>query len=196
MKIRPENTAITTGVSKSTLELEKRTEKTAKILDYGSGRLRNAKYLRSKGLNVSVIDTDFQIQRATSEDLTEYENVYTVETYEPSENFDSVLCSFVLNVIPTSQEREGVLNNIYDSLKEEGQLFLEVRGHNGILKNKFKEPYNDGYVIGKNEVKTFQKPYEREELRELLRDRFEICDVKSLSDSVLAIAKKKQGEKK
>lgn len=195
MKIRPENTAITTGVSKSAVELEKRTDKTARVLDYGTGKLRNAKFLKTKGLNVSVLDTDFQIQRASKEDLGEYENIYTIETYEPLETYDSVLCSFVLNVIPTVEEREEVLENIYQSLKEDGDLYLEVRGKSGILKNKFKEPYNDGYIIGKNEIKTFQKPYEREEVKELLKDKFEVNELKSLSDSILAIAKKKQGAK-
>lgn len=196
MNIRPENTAITTGISKSTFELEKNTEKNARILDYGSGRLRNAKYLSSKGLNVSVLDTDFQIQRTPNEELIGYENVFTVENYEPSENFDSVLCSFVLNVIPTIEERNRTLDNIHRSLKDDGQLFLEVRGHKGIQKNKFKEPYNDGFAVGRNQVKTFQKPYSKDDVTDLLKERFEVCKVKALSDSIFAVAKKKKGEKK
>lgn len=191
MKIQPERTAITTGVSKSAVELEKQSNKKDKILDYGSGKFRNSKYLKEKGLHISVLDTDFQIQNAKEEDLSEYEDVYVLESYEPQSNYDSVLCSFVLNVIPEEGERKEVLDNIYDSLKKDGKLFLEVRGKNGILKNKFKEPYNDGYVIGKNEIKTFQKPFEKEEIADLLKDRFEIEKIQSLSDSVLAIAKKK-----
>lgn len=196
IKIRPENTAITTGVSKSALELERKTMKNAKVLDYGSGRFRNAKYLKMQGFDVSVLDTDFQLQRATNEELVDYDNVFTVENYEPSESFDSVLCSFVLNVIPEREDRDTALGNIFHSLKEDGTLFLEVRGHNGIQKNKFKEAYNDGYVVGKNEVKTFQKPFRKEDVKDLLKERFEVSEVRSLSDSVLAIAKKKQGEKK
>jgi 2-polyprenyl-3-methyl-5-hydroxy-6-metoxy-1,4-benzoquinol methylase len=191
MKIQPENTAITTGVSKSAVELEKQSHKEDKILDYGSGKFRNSKYLKEKGLHISVLDTDFQIQKAKEDDLSEYEDVFVLETYEPQSNYDSVLCSFVLNVIPEKEEREEALKKIYDSLKKDGKLFLEVRGKSGILKNKFKEPYKDGYVVGKNEIKTFQKPFEKEEVTNLLKDKFEIEKIQSLSDSVLAIAKKK-----
>ncbi|PLS19561.1 hypothetical protein CVD28_03850 [Bacillus sp. M6-12] len=191
MKIQPENTAITTGVSKSAKELERQSNKEDRILDYGSGKFRNSKYLKEKGLHVSVLDTDFQIQKATEEDKESFEDIFTLETYEPHSDYNSVLCSFVLNVIPEEEKRKEALENIHQSLKENGKLFLEVRGKNGILKNKYKEPYNDGYVIGKNEIKTFQKPYEKEELENLLKDKFEIEKIQTLSDSVFAIAKKK-----
>lgn len=191
MEIRPENTAIINGVAKSAIELAKRTNTTGKVLDYGSGRLRNASYLKRKGFNVSVLDTDFQIQRANNDELDSYEDVFTIETYIPHEEFDSVLCSFVLNVIPEVEERERALESIHKSLKDTGELFLEVRRDKGILKNKYKEPYKDGYVIGKNQIKTFQKPYESEEITKLLKKGFRIEKIALLSDSVLAIATKK-----
>lgn len=191
MRIQPENTAITTGVSRSTVELEKQSSKEHRILDYGAGKFRNSKYLKEKGFDVHVLDTGFQIQKAKEEDLKAYGAVFTAETYEGQSNYDSVLCSFVLNVIPEEDVRKEALNKIYESLKNEGTLFLEVRGKNGIMSNKHKEPYRDGYVIGKNEVKTFQKPFHKEEVETLLKGQFNIEKIQSLSDSVLAIAKKK-----
>jgi chemotaxis methyl-accepting protein methylase len=189
--IQTERTAIATGVAKSAYEITKRCHQEQKILDYGAGKLRNSKYLKEKGYPVSILDTQFQIQHL-KEDLSLYEHVYTVETYQPEEIYDIVLCSFVLNVIPNPEERKEILEKIYQSLKKEGMLFLEVRKKNGIIKNKYREPYNDGYVIGKNKIKTFQKPFEKGEVQELLRNaHFDVEKIQSLSDSIVAIAIKR-----
>ncbi|WCK57069.1 methyltransferase domain-containing protein (plasmid) [Aneurinibacillus sp. Ricciae_BoGa-3] len=192
MVIQVENTAIRTGISKSAMRLERDCVIGDKILDYGAGKLRNSLYLVSKGHHVSILDTPLQIQRQHQQELESIKSIFTAESYLPQAYFDSVLCSFVLNVIPEQRKRNEILEKIHNSLKPGGRLYLEVRKKNGILKTKYKEPYTDGFVIGRYQVKTFQRPFEKEEVKRLVENHlFLIRDAYSLSDSVLVVAEKR-----
>jgi 2-polyprenyl-3-methyl-5-hydroxy-6-metoxy-1,4-benzoquinol methylase len=189
--IKPENTAITTGVAKSALELEKRCRVVDKILDYGAGKLRNSKYLLSKGYNVSILDTKLQIEKQKQSDLELFGKIYTTEEFPAIEMYDAILCSFVINVIAEPFERVKVLNKAYELLKDNGLLFLEIRKGNGISQNKYNVPYSDGFLVGKNEIKTFQKPFNKNDIFLLFKNtKFAIIELKTCSDSLILIAQK------
>lgn len=89
------------------------------------------------------------------------------------------------------KERKEVLRNIYNLLKEQGSLYLEVRTEVDILKSKHIEPFGDGYLLGVSNVKTFQKPYNQKSLVELLTSNgFIVQEVNNLGRSIFIKASK------
>lgn len=74
--ICPEKTAISNGYSKSAKYIVDNIDKDKKILDYGAGKLRNAKFLKSKGYDISVLDTELQISKWSNLDKNDF-NIYS-----------------------------------------------------------------------------------------------------------------------
>lgn len=192
--IVPEATAITTGNSYGSSFLNKYAEKDLKILDYGCGKLRNSMYLIKKGFkNISILDSDTQINNIKNKvDLSIFSNVFSISTYNPKPLFDIVLCSFVLNVIEDYIIRVKVLDNIYNSLKENGYLLLEVRNKASLYGSKTIQEYKDGYILGKGNIKTFQKTYDKESLKVFIEkeSRFKIVSIQNTSGSIFCLLKK------
>lgn len=188
--IVPERTAIATGVSKSATDLSKNTIKPASVLDYGAGRLRNAYFLLEQGFNVSILDTPLQMCYIRDYDQSNFEAVYTIHDQIHS-YYEAILCSYVLNVIPFIEERNQVMQKLYDLLSDGGCAYLEVRKRTGIMKTKNREPFEDGFVIGGNKTKTFQKPFEKQEFVEYVASfGFVVSSISSTSDSWSIIAQK------
>ena len=194
MIIRVENTAISNGVSKSAIELERLLDTNDHGLDFGAGKLRNSYYLQSKGIDVSIVDTPLQIERINFKGYKTaiFKDVFDGMSLLPNETYNKVLCSFVLNVIPEQKEREEVIGVIYRTLMDGGWLFLEVRRSHGIMKNKHMEKWKDGYLVGEGNIRTFQKPFEEKEVIEIVsKAGFRIEAIRNFSDSYVAIARKK-----
>lgn len=163
-----ENTAITTGVAYSAKLLNEIAGADAQILDYGSGRLRNTRYLKEQGHKVAIIDTPLQIERNHENIIDLKVKVFDDTDQIKDESFKYILCSYVLNVIVHIEDREVLVSHINRILKPDGKAVVEVRHKNGILKNKHLKAYGDGYVVGKNKIQTFQKPFEAGELVDFL----------------------------
>ena len=191
--IKPKKTAISTGVSSSAKIIcnKHKNQSSIKLLDYGCGKLRNTKYLLENNFNVSIIDTVEQISK--QKDIIEklsISNIYDIENV-PNEQFDIILCSFVLNVIPDLNNRNQVLSNIYNLISNDGVIYIEVRDSKFVKTLKNNITYNDGLLTGSGEVKTFQKPYDKEELKDYLEEfPFEVLEMKKESNSIIAILKK------
>lgn len=163
-----ENTAITTGVANSAKLLNSIAENNINILDYGAGKLRNTKYLIQHGHRVIIIDTPLQLQRS-QQLITDLEiEVYADVANIKDDCFKYILCSYVLNVVVSVSDRKRIVSQMNRILTPEGKAVIEVRRTNGVLKNKYIQPYRDGYIIGKNNIQTFQKPFEAEELVDFL----------------------------
>lgn len=179
--ISVEKTAITNGVSTSTKLLLKNINTNDKILDYGCGKLRNTKYLIDNGCNVTIYDTEVQLKNI--------QNLIpeNVPILNKDEMFDKILCSFVLNVIPDIEERISLINNIY-SLSN-GIVYFEVRKENFEKCSKTAKPFNDGFILGKGKVKTFQKSFTAEELSTFIMENsnFKILEKINLSNSAIVI---------
>lgn len=192
--ISPEKTAIVTGISKSAKILARDTNTDLDILDYGCGKLRNSKFLLNEGFNVSILDTTKQLTLLPIDNLNKFENIYQVEHLEFNNinRYSAILCSFVLNVIPNKEDRIIALNNIYELLEENGIAYIEVRGK-GFLKNaKSKQSFNDGYILGTGRVKTFQKGFNKDDLKGLIRESLlEIEKIIVNGDSIIAICKRR-----
>lgn len=188
LEIKVENTAITNGVSKSVKENMELIE--SPILDYGAGKLRNAKYLVEKGHCVSVLDIPAQISKWSEEDKGRFTRVYpSGEKIEHT--YKTILLTFVLNVIPSLEDRKSVLKEIDSLLDNKGTFIVEVRREKGILNSKNIENYEDGYIVGKGKVRTFQKPYTKEEFVGFISEVFEVKDIKMESDSIIIVAGRK-----
>ena len=186
--IKKENTAITNGRSKSIDYIINNYNKDAKILDYGSGKLRNSNFLRNNQFNnIYVLDIEEQVKKW--KDIKGFKGVY-VDKITNDEIFEVVLCNFVLNVIPLESERKEIICDINKHLSQTGIAIFEVRTSRDIERSKNKKPFKDGYLMGKNKVKTFQKGYTLEELRNLLSIYFEIIDVKDNCTSIYCIVQK------
>lgn len=198
INIKVENTAISNGVSSSCKILKDtiiNRRDLVSVLDYGCGRLRNTRYLSDICCNISVIDTKAQIEK--QEGLIRelgIDNTYTTETIkECKETFDYILCSYVLNVIPDIEVRKEVVDNISSLLKEEGRAYIEVRRGNFLNSVKYKEVYKDGYIVGKDSKKTFQKSYTVEEFISFLKESsLRVLGVYLKSESVVAVVRKTQ----
>lgn len=194
MLIKVENTAIVNGVSTSAKRIVQENNINKTVIDYGCGKLRNCIYLDNKGFNVAIYDTETQINTLHMK-YSDQVNKFKILTKKNIENiefqYDIILCSFVLNVIVYEKERKEVLRNIYNLLKEQGSLYLEVRTEMDILKSKHIEPFGDGYLLGISNVKTFQKPYNQKSLVELLTSNgFIVQEVNNLGRSIFIKASK------
>jgi SAM-dependent methyltransferase len=188
--IKPHNTAVNNGVASGVKNAIKSIDKEAKILDYGSGKLRNSRYLLSKGFNnVSILDKQVQLDRLEDEEKAQF-NVLVAGQELEENNYDVIFCNFVLNVIPNLIERNEIISNIHHLFKEGGKAIFEVRKADDIFKAKYITEYLDGYIVGKNSVKTFQKPYELEELEDILERHFKVIERKKYSNSIVVTVQK------
>lgn len=160
-KITPEKTAITNGVSYSAKRLIQDSKGFGVALDYGSGKLRNSRYLRDEGMTVDAVDTKDQID---TYDVDFLRNTFSTND-SVSDRYDYILCSFVLNVIPDLEIRMGVISRLKELVSDDGFIYLETRSDDKIESAKTAIRYGDGYLLGSGEVKTFQKKIDLDELR-------------------------------
>lgn len=179
--ISVEKTAITNGIAKSAKDLFAELSHGSSVLDYGAGKLRNTIFLNNY-FKVDVIDTPIQCK-----DMIHSNHIFTHAINLPLSNYEGVLCSYVLNVIPEQIERDSVILSILAALKDNGIAWIEVRKPEGILKSKYLEKYNDGFLVGNSKIRTFQKGYNKSEL-EIYLNQFNcnVLQVESSSDSVIA----------
>lgn len=198
--IKCENTAIVNGISKSTkliLDNYKKEKHNISLLDYGCGKLRNAKKLVDNKFKVSVLDIPQQLRKIKKEDLDLFEDIFSRESRTKISiirKYDVILCSFVLNVIPQEDERIKVLENINEFLLDNGEAYIEVRGKNSIKGAINIEKYMDGYILGKGKVKTFQKPFSKDEIISLInKSKLKIKSTIVTGESIIIICQK--GEK-
>jgi SAM-dependent methyltransferase len=178
--IKMENTAISNNFSKSVEEVLRMEgiNCSSEILDYGTGRMRNALHCIERGYkNTSVLDRKIVVDKFKIESINKVKKVYTPDNL-PTCKFDLILCNYVLNVNPDVDDRHKIITNIYSLLKDYGVALFEVRHEKEIHKNaKYYEPYGDGLVMGTGRIRTFQKPWTNDSFKELLESfNFEVIE--------------------
>lgn len=191
--IKKERTAISTGNSKGAVYISSKASRDIEILDYGAGRLRNSLYLLEKGFEkISLIDTKEQIKN-WDKHKDKFKKIYSTEEIEfLNTKYDYILCSYVLNVIPSYSERVSVIKNINRLLNDNGIAVIEVRGDKSLNGVKYKEPFNDGYICGNGKVRTFQKPYTMNDIIDFIHkeSNLKVTESKLNSDNILLICNK------
>lgn len=192
-EIKKEKTAITNGNSKGASHISSLSDKEVEILDYGAGRLRNALYLFKEGFNnISLLDTKEQIKN-WDKHKDKFKNIYSTEEIDfLNTKYDCILCSYVLNVIPSYEERVTVIKNINRLLNDNGIAVIEVRGYKALNGVKYKAPFNDGYICGNGKIRTFQKPYTMNDIIDFIHkeSNLKITESKLNSDNLLLICNK------
>lgn len=196
MLVKSERTAITNGVSKSAKLINKYINKDKTILDYGCGKLRNSIYLLNGGFKVSICDTEDQFINLEKNDkfntlLAKFEDKFICDgQLNTDKEFDIILNSFVLNVVD-KKTRKRILDNIRLILNKDGYLFIEVRTLQDIENAKYKTPFEDGFLMGNNYTKTFQKAFDIDELEHYLKQNgFKVHYIKDTNKSIILIASK------
>ena len=192
-EIKKERTAISTGNSRGAGYISSKASRDIEILDYGAGRLRNSLYLLEQGFeNISLIDTKEQIKN-WDKHKNKFKEIYSTEEIEfINTKYDYILCSYVLNVIPSYEERVTVIKNINRLLNDNGIAVIEVRGDKALNGVKYKETFNDGYICGNGKVRTFQKPYTMNDIIDFIHkeSNLKVTESKLNSDNILLICNK------
>lgn len=79
-----------------------------RVLDYGCGKGADVSYLEDLGYDISGYDPNHRPD-------------------VPNGLFDTITCTYVLNVIENEVARQRVINQIYRKLKKGGVAFISVR---------------------------------------------------------------------
>jgi len=144
--IKPHKTAMTRNKPSLPLKLAIQKgfiQKDTTILDYGSGKGFDVKYLESLGIPVASYDKYFQPTL-------------------PEGTFHTVFLSYVLNVIVDRQERETTLCQAFS--KATDRLIVSVRTYRDLANVKTATPYLDGYITSANTFQHFFMDYEIERI--------------------------------
>jgi len=86
----------------------------ASTLDYGCGRGFDCDYFGFEGYEPNT---------------PHYEHSHSIEGL----TWDTILCTYVLNVIPSQADREAVIQDIKNHLKEDGVAYVTVRNDKSCL---------------------------------------------------------------
>lgn len=137
------------------------------VLDIGCGEFcRHAYYLAQLGFDVDIVEVPKQIRNMDGLKLVE--NKIGVYTEIPDKKYDAVLLNFVLNVLPTIEEREKILEDCIEATNQ--YLMVSVRDLKFINCFCKKAPrYNDGFILEKDGFKTFNIGYSKQDIVSLLK---------------------------
>jgi cyclopropane fatty-acyl-phospholipid synthase-like methyltransferase len=104
-------------------------QRTETVLDYGAGKLRNARYLARKGFTVFAADLPEQVDQ-----LRDFPDAgYLAGILDSRQltdsclNVDLVISTYVFNIINSISEQTTYVENIVSNLKLGGYLLMEVR---------------------------------------------------------------------
>jgi 2-polyprenyl-3-methyl-5-hydroxy-6-metoxy-1,4-benzoquinol methylase len=170
--VKSENAALTTKqTNKVVLKYISELSSNLVALDYGCGKLRHSIPLYEKAKNLSVIDSDIQINRLQRINGIRTSVISYVQLYMPkakafainsflwpAQAYDFILCTNVLSAIPDYSERQKILNNIKKMLKPGGKALISVQYSNSYFKTYQNNPaatcFLDGWLI-KRKDKTY-----------------------------------------
>lgn len=100
-----------------------------RVLDFGTGNMRNALYLSKQGFTVYAADLPEQVEK-----LMDYPAVNQVERLLATDELshgnlcvDLVLSTYVFNIIMGNKERYNYLKTAVSNLRPGGYLLIEVR---------------------------------------------------------------------
>ena len=169
--VTPESTAIRNGHATSS-DLFANALGNGKGFDYGLGTGRNIEYIfKEYGKIIDGCDIPEQLARQNYSNIVANGSKIGLSNNFDSSSYDSVLCSFVLNVIHDDKIKQSVMNDIARLLKKGGTLFLEVRTKNDVKSSSTKKEYADGFVIPKGKKNaTYQEIVTYEKIERLAKN--------------------------
>jgi len=122
------------------------------VLDFGCGWSKDFEFFQENGIDAVGYDRDPKFDCFT----------------KPDEKFDLVNMFFVINVLPSKEERLEAISEAKEFVKDDGALLIITRtGREIEKKGKEKEwpTYNDGYISrDTSKWATFQKGHSEKEI--------------------------------
>jgi ubiquinone/menaquinone biosynthesis C-methylase UbiE len=164
--------------------------KKGKILDLGCGSGRN--FIKNK--NLEFYGTDFSeklLKFAKSKNIaTELKKSTTNKIPYQDNFFDHIIFVRVLHCIETENKRKKTLQEIYRTLKKNGEAVISTMGKSQQrIKNKPKEFYLP-WTIKDKKFKRYTYIYDKDELENQLKETgFKIISIKE-GDNIVAVVKK------
>ncbi|QEM67133.1 class I SAM-dependent methyltransferase [Geobacter sp. FeAm09] len=106
-----------------------KTQRAVKVLDYGTGTMRNACYLSERGFTVYAADLPEQVAKLRSRPAArQVKRLLATDELSGSRlGVDLVLSTYVFNIIMAEEERHAYLQTAVANLKPGGYLMMEVR---------------------------------------------------------------------
>jgi hypothetical protein len=138
------------------------------IVDFGCGRLRNIPSLEKHFNKIILVDTKVQCDKIKNNSLfkSHYELYSTEEFANLNNTYDAIFLILVLHIVPEISVRKEILNIIPSKLSANGFLIVDVPTGEKYYRQKCNEKnrYNDGWIMGTGNIKTFYKQYSAIEL--------------------------------
>jgi tellurite methyltransferase len=106
-----------------------KTQHAVKVLDYGTGTMRNACYLSEQGFTVYAADLPEQVAKLRGRPVARRVKrlLATDELTHSRLGVDLVLSTYVFNIIMAEEERHRYLKTAVANLRPGGYLMMEVR---------------------------------------------------------------------
>lgn len=141
-----------------------------KILEIGSGNLRNSRFIlkRIPKVKISCFELETTIERFHDgyKKFCMMGGRVLKNLFNCKEKYDIIICTFVLETICPESRRMAILRLIKKSIKKNGVFIASFRGYSGVRGNNYKQcPLNQGLITP---LHTFIKPYSIQELNEFL----------------------------
>ena len=133
-----------------------------RVLEVGSGALRNVKWLHKRRILPDVVEQAAVIARYryAYDALISAGACVFIDDF-PKADYDIIICTFVLGTITPQNKRKTFLRRIADTLKPTGHLVLSLRGPGDVkTKTRAGRRWRDGY---RTPCGTFIKPFTRAE---------------------------------
>jgi len=147
--------------------------KLSSVAEIGCGLLPNTPHILQGFPLVTLVDTKHQYIRIKGK-LDEISKLYpSFNKFIDSESFQNKRMQFdgaiminLLHVLPTVEGRLKLLKGVYENLKKEGFLFIDVPRNETFYRNLVKtaRAYTDGYIMRRGNYYTFYKNMSFEEI--------------------------------
>lgn len=173
MNFKPHNTAIPRKKPSIPVQMlhQKNLFPQENILDFGCGRGHDVEFLKNEGFQSHGFDPHVNFEKPM-----------------PDGTFEFVIMNYVINVIPSIEERISALQNAWEKVSPGGKLFISSRTpkeiENSIKNKKNWIRYNDGWAFPPKQ--TFQKGYNSEELADLTKN---LTNIKNIEINPLKTSK-------
>jgi hypothetical protein len=141
----------------------------AKVLEFGSGNLRNALHtMRTlSAVQYHVVEMAETISRF-ADIYKRFEGLggHILRSRPGARSFDVTICTFVIETICPSSKRVETLHSIAETLAENGTLVASFRGYPGVKGTRYRKcQLGDGLISPRM---TFVKPFSISEVENLL----------------------------
>jgi len=144
----------------------------ARVVDLGCGRLRNLRVLEKHFPQIALVDTQLQCERIS--DLVSKRKgvrLFTTKEFEQTRSkYDAIFLISVLHVIDKPRARKRLVVLAHKKLKSGGYLVTDVPTGEAYYRRRCtsENTYGDGWVMGTGGVRTFYKNYSASEFDRLI----------------------------